>query len=81
MVLEMLAWIKTISVNWYVESHGEPARPAQFWEENRILESAATLIQGGVTERRTLIHAIENRLAPHLPDDTHEVIELFLTSI
>jgi glyoxylase-like metal-dependent hydrolase (beta-lactamase superfamily II) len=81
MVQEMLAWIKTFSVNWYVESHGEIAKPEQFWEENRILESVATLIQGGMTERRTLIRTIENQLAPHLPDGYHEVIDLFLNAM
>jgi glyoxylase-like metal-dependent hydrolase (beta-lactamase superfamily II) len=81
MVQQLLAWIKTFSVEWYVESHSPPARPGQFWEEARILEVVATLIQEGVTQRSTLLQAVEHRLRPHLPDDYVGVIELFLNSI
>lgn len=81
MVQELMAWIKTFQVEVYVEGHSEPARPEQFWEENRILEIVATLIQEGVTQRDALLQAVEQKLASHLPDDYVEVVELFLNSL
>ena len=80
MVQKLMARIKAFSVDWYVEGHSEPARPEQFWEENRILEVVATLMQEGVTRPETLMQAVEQQAAAYLPDDYVEVIDFFLNS-
>ena len=81
MVRRLMARIRAFPVDWYVEGHSAPARPEQFWKENRILEVVATLIQGGVTQRSTLLRAIEKQTDLPLPADYVELLGLFLASM
>lgn len=79
-VQAMMAQIRAFPVDWYVESHSAPVRPAGFWAENRILEVVADLMVDGVTERGRLLRAVERRLSGELPGDYVEVVDQFLAS-
>ena len=79
-VQKLLARIRSFPVDWYVEGHCEPERPERFWAENRVLEITATLIQKGVTQRATLLQAVEQQASPHPPHDRGEVIDYFLNA-
>ncbi len=78
---ELMEKIESFSVEWYVESHSRPVLVEEFWEENRLLQVVSDFILEGMTQRDTLLHAVEQRLESHLPDDYIDVIDQFLASV
>ncbi len=81
MFQKLMEKIEQFSVEWYVESHSLPVRVEEFWEQNRLLKIVSGLILEGITQRVTLLHAVEQRLDAHLPDDYIDVIDQFLASV
>jgi glyoxylase-like metal-dependent hydrolase (beta-lactamase superfamily II) len=76
-VRQMLAFVRSFDVDWYVESHHTPMQSEAFWRENEILELTANLIEEGITDHATLLRKATERATWPLPRDVDEVINLF----
>jgi glyoxylase-like metal-dependent hydrolase (beta-lactamase superfamily II) len=75
---QLLAFVRSFEVDWYVESHGLPAQAEAFWRENEILELVANLVEEGITDHATLLHKAAERATWTLPSDVDAVIDYFL---
>jgi glyoxylase-like metal-dependent hydrolase (beta-lactamase superfamily II) len=80
-VLELVSFIKGIAPVVIAESHSEPASPAEFWEDNGILEAAATGVLQGNRDKASLLEYLNSVYSGGLPADSEEIVQLFIAGL
>lgn len=80
-VLELFEFIRGVDARLIMESHAEPASPAEFEACNQILLDAANGVLAGLHDKPLLMEHLRQRRGSSLPDDIDEIAEMFIAGI